>query len=272
MSSSQTLSNQFNNLLQEYQSTYQNFINNINSSDSDKLISVKHFAYNGGNIIDTISDSSVKNCKKSCISNTSCSGATFKSYNNRCKLISGKGNLINARHSTAIVQESLYYSYKLQKLNEQLMDINRQLTESINNNSSGYSHNLQKGEKQEQNLQQNYNVLSQERAEIERMIHEFETINSAQENGEINVTMYYYNYIVLLLITILLIFLLIKFSVTEQQRGGGSNFKSEAIFLFGLMIVFLGLSQTFKRYDGYLFFSVLVFAYIVAKLKILNTH
>ena len=103
------------------------------------------------------------------------------------------------------------------------------------------------------------------------MILDFKTLNSAQDDGEIEVTMYYYNYIVLILITILLIFLLIKFSVTGQQRGGGNSFKTEAMFLFGLMVVFLGLSQTFKRYDGYLFFSIIVFAYIIAKLKIVNT-
>ena len=39
MSSSQTLSNQFNSLLQEYQTTYQSFMDNINSSNNKNLIS-----------------------------------------------------------------------------------------------------------------------------------------------------------------------------------------------------------------------------------------
>jgi hypothetical protein len=270
MSSSQTLSNQFNSLLQEYQSTYKSFIDNINSSNN-KLVSLPDFAYNGGTTIDTITDTTVDNCQTSCTSNSSCTGATFNSSNNNCTLTSGKGVLLNSAGSTAIVNNGLYYSYKLQNLNQQLIDVNSQLSQSINKNSAGYSQNIQQGQQQDQNLQQNYNVLEEEREVIERMILDFKTLNSAQENGEINVTMYYYNYIVLLLITILLIFLLIKFSVTGQQRGGGNSFKSEAIFLFGLMIVFLGLSQIFKRTDGYLFFSVIVFAYIIAKLKMINT-
>ena len=72
------------------------------------------------------------------------------------------------------------------------------------------------------------------------MILDFKTLNSAQENGDIEVTMYYYNYIVLILITILLIFLLLKYSVTGQQRGGGNSFKSEAIFLFGITGIVIG--------------------------------
>lgn len=271
MSSSQTLSSQFNSLLQEYQTTYKSFIDNLNSSDNNNLISLPDFAYNGGNTIDTITDSSVENCQTSCTSNPSCSGATFNSSNNNCTLTSGKGMMINSSGSTAIVEKGLYYSYKLQQLNSQLMDINTQLSQSINKNSAGYSQNTQQGQQQDLTLQQNYNVLTEEKQNIDRMILDFKTLNSAQSDGEIEVTMYYYNYIVLILITILLIFLLIKFSVTGQQRGGGNSFKTEAMFLFGLMVVFLGLSQTFKRYDGYLFFSIIVFAYIIAKLKIINT-
>ena len=271
MSSSQTLSNQFNSLLQEYQTTYQSFIDNINSSNNKNLISLPDFAYNGGNMIDTITDSSVENCQTSCSTNSACSGATFNLSNNNCTLTSGKGMLLNSSGSTAIVDKGLYYSYKLQQLNTQLIDINTQLSQSINKNAAGYSQNTQQGQLQDQNLSQNSKVLTEEKKKIDRMILDFKTLNSAQENGEIEVTMYYYNYIVLILITILLIFLLIKFSVTGQQRGGGNSFKSEAMFLFGLMVVFLGLSQTFKRYDGYLFFSIIVFAYIMAKLKIGNT-
>ena len=271
MSSSQTLSNQFNSLLQEYQTTYQSFMDNINSSNNKNLISLPDFAYNGGNAIDTITDSSVENCQTSCTSNASCSGATFNSSNNSCTLTSRKGSLLNSSGSTAIVDKGLYYSYKLQQLNSQLMDVNTQLSQSINTNAAGYSQNTQQGQQQNQNLQQNSDVLAEEKKKIDMMILDFKTLNSAQDDGEIEVTMYYYNYIVLILITILLIFLLIKYSVTGQQRGGGNSVKSEAIFLFGLMIVFLGLSQTFKRYDGYLFFSIIVFAYIMAKLKIGNT-
>ena len=271
MSSSQTLSNQFNSLLQEYQSTYKMFTDNINSSDNNNLVSLPDFAYNGGNTIDTITDATVDNCQSSCTSNSSCTGATFNSSNNNCTLTSGKGTLLNSSGSTAIVNNGLYYSYKLQNLNQQLLDTNNQLNQSINTNSTGFSQNVQQGQQQDQTLQQNYDVLEEEREVIKRMIFDFKTLNSAQETGEINVTMYYYNYIVLLLITILLVFLLIKFSVTGEQKGGGNSFKSEAVFLFGLMIVFLGLSQIFKRNDGYLFFSVIVFAYIIAKLKSINT-
>jgi NADH:ubiquinone oxidoreductase subunit 3 (subunit A) len=58
------------------------------------------------------------------------------------------------------------------------------------------------------------------------MIREFETLNSAQENGDITVTMNYYNYIVLLFVVILLILLLLRFSVSNEQVGGGRSIVS----------------------------------------------
>jgi hypothetical protein len=78
----------------------------------------------------------------------------------------------------------------------------------------------------------------------------------------------YANYIVLLLVTILLIFLLIKFSITpSSQYGGGRIFKNEAFFLLAIMIVFLGLSQIYKNYNGYIVVSIILIAYIIAKMK-----
>jgi hypothetical protein len=50
--------------------------------------------------------------------------------------------------------------------------------------------------------------------------------------------------------------------------GGGSNFKNESVFLFGIMIVFLGLSKIFNNYNSYIFISILAIAYIIAKIKL----
>lgn len=154
MSSSQlqTLSNKFNLLLSEYQTTYDEFIKNIDSK-----------------------------------------------------------------------KKSIYYSSKLQKINQQLIDINKEISSTINESYGSYKKNIEQSQEQERALQQNYIVLEEERQEIEQIIKEFQTINSAQENGDIRVTMYYYNYIILLSIVLLLIFLFFKFSTSSEQIGGGNK-------------------------------------------------
>ena len=79
-------------------------------------------------------------------------------------------------------------------------------------------------------IQQNYSILTQNRVNIEKIVREFEILDSAQENGNIKATMNYYNYIILLVIAILLIFLLMQFSVSRNQYGGANLTKISKIF------------------------------------------
>ena len=227
MSSSQqiqSLSNQFNTLLSEYQSTYNDFITTINSDDVG-FTTADNSAFNGSNTINTTTATNVSDCSTSCSSNTSCSGATFTSNNNNCILSSGNGNIIQSTNSTAIVQKAMYYSYQLQNLNQQLLDINEQINNNINQSNDNYQTNLVIIQQRDEALQQNYGVLTQERENIGKMVREYETLNSAQENGDINTTMNYYNYIILVFIVLLLIFLLLRFSIPSEQSGGSGLHK-----------------------------------------------
>ena len=224
MSSSQiqTLSNQFNSILTEYQSTYAEFMNTIKSNDTS-LTTVENSAFTGSGTINTNPVSSISDCTTACSSNTSCSGATFTTTNNNCTLSSGSGNIVNSTNSTAIVQKGLYYTYQLQNLNQQLMDINEQINNSVNQSNTQYQNNLGQINERGQALQQNYLVLTGDRDRINIMVREFETLNEAQQNSDINVTMNYYNYIVLLFVAIFLVCLLLRFSVPSEQVGGGDR-------------------------------------------------
>ena len=88
-----------------------------------------------------------------------------------------------------------------------------------------YQTNLVIIQQRDEALQQNYGVLTQERENIGKMVREYETLNSAQENGDINTTMNYYNYIILVFIVLLLIFLLLRFSIPSEQSGGSGLHK-----------------------------------------------
>ena len=67
MSSSQiqTLSNQFNSLLTEYQSTYAEFMNTIKSNDTS-LTTVENSAFTGSGTINTNPVSSISDCTTAC--------------------------------------------------------------------------------------------------------------------------------------------------------------------------------------------------------------
>jgi hypothetical protein len=270
----QNLNNQFNSILLEYQNTYQEYIKIINSDNNDLMI-VKNFMYNGGNTIKEKNKvSNKKDCLVSCQNTELCSGANYDKNSKNCSLISGNGNLIRLKGSVAIAQKGSYYSYKLQKLNNHLIELNKQIANNISVSSSEYQENKEQQDVQKYTIQQNYQVLELEKKQIDEMIRQFQTLEEANNDGEINVTMYYYNYIILAFIVFLLVFLLIKYSVTGQQKGGtiiGSRFFYEAMFLFGLMTIFLGLSGIFDNIKGFIFVAVLLIAYLIVKMKFIHS-
>ena len=200
----QNLSNQFNSLLTQYTDTYQNYISVINSGNNG-LTTVPDSSFASGSNLSVLNNSSVDDCLSSCTSNSSCSGATFNNNSNSCILSSGTGNIVSTPQSTAIVQQALYYSYQLQQINTQLLNINQQIMSTTNSSYGHFQQTQQKNQQQEQALQNNYQTLLQERIEIDEMVRQFETVNAAYENGNINVTSNYYSYIVLVLIAIFLI-------------------------------------------------------------------
>ena len=201
------LSDKFNNLITQYQSTYQDYINTISSTDAS-FTTVLNSSYMGENNINTIENSSINNCITSCGSTQECTGATFNNQQNTCILSGGIGTIINSSNQTAIIKQALFYSNKLQLINNELTNINKSMMVLANNNVNNFQQSQQNTLLKANILQQNYDTLNQERVQIAEIIRQYETINVAEENGAINVTANYYNYIVYFMIAIFLILLL----------------------------------------------------------------
>jgi len=197
-------------------------------------------AFVGVNNIDTIQRSSVDNCITSCSSNESCSGATFDNKQQTCSLSSGVGNVINSPNQTAIIKQALYYSYQLQNINDELTSVNTNMMTLANSRIGDYQQNQKLNAEKAEILQNNYKTLEQERTQIAEIVRQYETLNSAYENGSINATSNYYNYIMYLLIAIFLIILLLRYTLTSEQTGGSRNFGNYTPLIFvilGLIII-----------------------------------
>lgn len=232
------LSNKFNSLITQYQDTYQQFLNTINSNN-DTLTTVSNSSFIGKRNINTIKSSSVDNCMSSCTSNASCSGATFDNNLNTCTLSSGRGNIINSKNKIAIVKQALYYSNQLRQINNKLLSLNNSMMQYANSNMNNYLETQKMNDEKAKILQNNYRTLEQERGQIGEMIRQYETLNSAYENGNINVTSNYYLYIVYLFIAIVLVFLFIRTNTSINQVGGGHMKVSPLLLIFLSVIIIL---------------------------------
>ena len=111
------------------------------------------------------------------------------------------------------VSSTQTYSHQLQDINSQLININKQIMTTTQDNYNQFTQTKEQIQAREQTIVTNYQTLTQERIEIEQMIRQYETINAAYEDGTINTTSNYYNYIVLLFIVMFLMVLLLKFTL-----------------------------------------------------------
>jgi hypothetical protein len=238
------LGNKFNILLEQYKETYQEFINVMNSdTNQNTYTNIADTSYIGESNLNVIQNSSLDNCLSSCQSNTSCSGATFDNIHNSCTLSSGMGSVIDSKNTTAIVKQALYYSYKLQKLNEELITVNSTIIGLTNSKMNDYSTIKEHSEEKSRFLNNNYEILQKERIEIGEMIRQYETLNSAYNDVTVNVTSNYYNYLLYLIFVIFLVVLLFKFNLSGQQVGGSVSNKfsktSIAMYIFLFFVIIL---------------------------------
>lgn len=262
------LSEQFNSILTQYQDTYQKYITALKSSDNSFIIA-PNTMFVGKTTIRSISNATIDSCMTACTSDNTVSGASFNNSNGTCLLNSGTGTLVSDNNNTSLVPKDVYYSYELQQLNSHLLAINKQMLDTVKKEQGNFETTLQQNNQMDQALLSNYSTLTNQREEINRMIHSYETLDEAYLDGNINVTSQYSNYIVLLLVTILLALLLIKFSVSgKQSGGGGNNFKNEALYLFGIMVIFLILSKFLNNINSFTFVAIILIAYLVTKIKL----
>jgi hypothetical protein len=91
-------------------------------------------------------------------------------------------------------------------------------------------------------LENNYKFLNEERNQIQVIVRDFETLDSAGENSQLVVTSNYYKFILLLFVAVLLVFLLLKYSL-----------KWELFFLFILLFIGVIYARIFTNYSIYNF-------------------
>ena len=234
----QSLTNQFNELLTEYQETSKKYYDLINKKDTS-FTEIHDYSFIGESELNVLGESNVSACQSVCSANNSCSGATFETTLKNCTLSKGNGIIIPTSNSVAIVHQTIYYSNKLKELNNQLTYLNQQMSENYNK----YSKNKYQSQEQEVVMMNNNAILIEERKQIDEMLNQFKTLNSAYEDGNIQVNASYMNYVVFLFVVIFLVFLLLRFSISGPQYGGGNKSMNKdyiipfSVFLFSVIII-----------------------------------
>ena len=234
----QNLTSQFNILLTEYKDISKKYTDLVNQNDTT-LTQIPDSAFIGESNLSVLGESDVTACQSACSANKSCSGATFDSNIKNCTLSSGHGVVIHTDKSIAIVQQIMYYSSRLKELNNELTSLNKEIIAVSNEKYNQYSKNSYKSKEQETIMINNHDALLKDRKQIDIMMNQFNTLNSAYEDGSTIVSSNYMNYIVLMFVVLFLVLLLLRLAVSSPQYGGGNKYLDKSYILFIAFSIFI---------------------------------
>jgi len=268
----QSLTQQFNTTLSNYQQMYKDYMTSLNpfvgcyaDTSNRAMANTSNNAYlsmdqcqqlAGTNtyygLQNTQGDSSA-NATSWCSASSNLSQVTQYGTSTACTTIDGVtmgGPWANAVYSTKLPDSSFNYIGELQKLNQQLQNLNHQILQQVNQTQSQYQKQSAADQQQQSTVVINKQILEDEREKLGIMMKENVMLSRENDNNQLVVTQTYSMYLLLLFIVIILIALLIKFSIPSgnEQRGGGGKkgFFTETSFLLGIIILFMIVSRFLK--------------------------
>lgn len=257
----ENISTEYNNVLTQYNQARSNYINYLNTmsatqdasgnsqdaSANPQYIILKNTFYGQNTLVNPTQTNNIASCKSQCSANSSCTGANFVNGSSCLLMKDVNGELSPKQESNAIVPPEIYYLTTLKQLNQQLIDLNSQLTQQINKGQPLYEKQIQERQKQSEVLDKNYKNLVAERDKIELQLNEVDDINEAQTNSTLIVNKNYavYKYLIFAFIVIVLIIMSLPSNVSNQftQQVGGKIIDNEykpliCGFIILIMVIF----------------------------------
>ena len=229
-------------MLIQYQQAVSNYINFVQQESSQQnynigskpLTYAQGSTYWGSSTVGQNNSSTVQECQASCASTTGCTGATFNATDNgqpMCWLRGGEGEISSgSSNDYAIVPKSKKLLQIVQSVNQQLISVNKQITEQSKNGQPLYDKESGQRKLKNAKLINQYIQLTEERDKINDMLKEYKTLDIYQEQGSIIINKNYYSFILLLGLVIVFIIMLYKFgfsssvpetSYTQSFQSGG---------------------------------------------------
>jgi len=248
----ENLQKQYSNLLISYKASVSEYINYLNNSASNpSFVTIQGYAYNGTGSAGQSNATGLQECIASCSTSNICTGATFVS--NRCLIRTGDSPIVSSTNdSYAIVPKEKQLLLNMENINNQLLNINTQLLDKIETSKPIYYKTDEETSVKNQELIKSYENLLEERKTIEKMLDDYETLSSTQNENDIKLTQNYYGYILLVILSITAFILLYvifgsKNNIQQNIQTGGDLNKNNYLVIFGLIILIVVINFFFRK-------------------------
>ena len=226
----ENLQKKYSNLLLSYNSSVTDYVNYLSQqSTTPEFVSIQGQSYNGTGSAGQSNATNLQDCIASCSGLPTCTGATFVS--NKCLIRIGDSPLVSSTNdSYAIIPKSQQLLLAMENINTQLLSVNEQLLKEISQAKPLYYKTNKKVKFENEKLKQSYENLIEERTNITQLLKQYDTLDSVQNQTEIQITQNYYFYILLIIIVIVIIFLLGKVSIPSSAEQSGGKYMNGNLF------------------------------------------
>jgi hypothetical protein len=266
----QVLENEYNLVMKQYEQAHANYISSLqsdaNSSSKSKFVTLKNRAFWGeAGLKEGVYDS-IEKCKALCSADALCTGATYNTEKSYCWTRSGKGEVtVGGTGDIAIITDVAQNTYLIQSLNEKLTTLNQKIETALTSVEPQYASEIKEKNQKQMTLQKTHKQLLLDRANIERLIKEYNTL----EQDYIDTTIFVEQsntYYLLWIVTVLVIFL---YTIKQLFFPTIESNPIKFIFWFIIAGVFTIVTTHLNTAPGFFLWGVIIVFVCFIQMKIL---
>jgi hypothetical protein len=257
----ETLQKEYEVTLQQYQESGKNYISALETeTENTDFVSLKGRSWWGTKGLKEGTVKTEDDCKNMCASQDNCSGATFNPVKHYCWTRSGDTSIsVGRKDDYALLPKQKAALVEMKSLNEKLLSINEQIQSELTNIKPEIEEQLNEKNEKQQQLNDSYNRLMEQKIEMERQLQEYNTIDQEAGNqgiftSQTNVSLRFW-----VLITCLV--LLVTFN---RMLGSSSPPLSITIWLL-IIIVLIILTYSLSTPAGFMIWFLLLLSIILMK-------
>jgi hypothetical protein len=211
-----------------------------------QLTEIKGQAFWGTGALSEKSVSSVDECKALCSADSLCTGATYNPDKKYCWARSGDSKpLVSLPNDYALIPLSVYQLNNMKALNKMLLDINKQIIESIKDGEPLYDSQQKEQDEKMIIININNDRLKKERDELEARIKVHTDMDKAISESSMYAKKNYYILVSMFIVTICIIYFLITIAASSPATTPIPSQENMIKILMLLIIISMPLYKPF---------------------------
>ena len=259
----ETLRAEYGVLLAQYQQAQKTYINNLRKpQDIVQYTTLPGRAWWGTGNLEQGQVNSEKECQNMCVSNGTCSGATFNPSAKYCWTRSGNGPLspgdVPSGSLSAILPTLKANNIALQSLNGQLVKKTTEINTLISNSSIELEELDSDKSSQQYELNITYENLSAEKIRLMAEAEEYNTITQTNNDYTMELNQEYVSFNLWTILAAIILIILFT-----QTFGFGSS--SKLIILLFIIVGIMLLTYSLKTPTGFAVFGLVIISIIYIK-------